>query len=429
MTSQPQPAPGESRPVGQYLRPLRDLAAWALVLCPAVLLFVAFLRLIPAGDGEQFVSRTQDSFYAFVNIATIFFPLAAVLLSLLVRPEHPKAKVITMVALAEYGVAAFFGVVFGILVGLIQIGRFSVRTAFEELLVRAAWLALFALAAVAVYRLWRGLFHVARPVPPPGVYGQPQYGVPGTYPGQPGYGQAPGSYGAQPGFGQPQPGYGQPQAGQPVFGQPDQSVFGQPGQPGQPQSGFGQPGGPQPGQPVFGQSGAPQAGQPGQPGFGQAGGPQPGRPDFGQPGEPQPGQPGFGQPGQPQPGQSPSGRPAWGQPTQGQPLYGQQDAQWGQPPVSAQPAPGQPPSAFARPASPAPVSAQPAPPGPYAPGQAPATYGSHAAPPPAGPYAEPTQAVPRPDPTTIDRPGDDRTEVVRDDRPGFGPADEYPPRR
>jgi hypothetical protein len=37
--------------------------------------------------------------------------------------------------------------------------------------------------------------------------------------------------------------------------------------------------------------------------------------------------------------------------------------------------------------------------------------------------------VPRPDPTTIDRPGDDRTEVVRDDRPGFGPADEYPPRR
>ena len=32
MTSQPQPAPGDGRPVGQYLRPLRDLAAWALVL-------------------------------------------------------------------------------------------------------------------------------------------------------------------------------------------------------------------------------------------------------------------------------------------------------------------------------------------------------------------------------------------------------------
>ena len=99
MTSQPQPAPGETRPVGQYLRPLRDLAAWALVLTPGVLLFVAFTRLIPAGDGEQFVSRTQDSFYAFVNLTTIFFPLAAVLLALLVQPPHPKAKVIVVLAL------------------------------------------------------------------------------------------------------------------------------------------------------------------------------------------------------------------------------------------------------------------------------------------------------------------------------------------
>ena len=99
MTSQPQPAPGDAPPVGQYLRPLRDLAAWALVGAPAVLLFVAIIRLIPAGDGEQFASRTQDSFYSFVNLTTIIFPLAAVLLSLLVRPSHPKAKLITVIAL------------------------------------------------------------------------------------------------------------------------------------------------------------------------------------------------------------------------------------------------------------------------------------------------------------------------------------------
>jgi hypothetical protein len=352
VTSQPQPAPGDGRSVVQYLRPLRDLAAWALVLAPGVLLFVAFIRLIPGGDGEQFVSRTQDSFYAFVNLATIFFPLAAVLLSLLVQPPHPKAKVIVVLALVEYAGAAFFGVVFGILVGLIQIGRFSVRTAFEELLVRAAWLAVFALAAFAVYRIWRGLFHVPKPVPPPGVYGQPQYGVPGTYPGQPGYGTPP--------------------------------------------AGFG----PQPGQPGFG--------QPGQPGVGQPG---------------QPAQPGFGT----QPGQQAWGQPAYGQPAYGQPGFGQspvpqsaQSAQWGQPPVSAQPASAQP----------APVSAQPAPgtpPGPYAPGHAPAAYGSHPAPPP-GAFAEPTQAVPRHDPTTVDR-RDDRTEAVRDDGPGFGPADQDPHRR
>ncbi len=398
MTSQPQPAPGDGRSVVQYLRPLRDLAAWALVLTPGVLLFVAFLRLIPTGDGEQFASRTQDSFYAFVNLATIFFPLAAVLLSLLVRPPHPRAKLITVLALAEYAMAAFFGVVFGILVGLIQIGRFSVRTAFEELLVRAAWLAVFGLAAFAVYKIWRGLFHVPKPAPPPGVYGQPQYGVPGTYPGQPGYGPPPGAF--------PQP--GQPQPAQPAYGPPGQA---EPGQ-----AGFGQPG-----QPGFGQPGQAGFGQPGQAGFGQ-----PGQPGFGQAG--QPGQPGFG----PQPGQQAWGQPAHGQPAYGQPAHGQSgfgqppapqsppSAQWGQPPVSARPVSVQP----------APVSAQPAtgtPPGPYAPGQAPATYGSHAAPPP-GALTEPTQAVPRHEPTTADRPGD-RTEVVREDRPGFGPAEQDPPRR
>ena len=39
------------------------------------------------------------------------------------------------------------------------------------------------------------------------------------------------------------------------------------------------------------------------------------------------------------------------------------------------------------------------------------------------PAAEPTQPVPRAEPT-----GDDRTEKIGDDRPGFGPADDDPPR-
>ncbi|HEU4348720.1 MAG TPA: hypothetical protein VFR35_13150, partial [Actinoplanes sp.] len=213
MTSQPSPAPGEGRTPDEYLRPLRDLAAWALVGAPAVLLFVAVIRLIPAGDGEQFASRAQDSFYAFVNLPTLLFPLGAVLLALVVQPRHPKAKLITVLAAVEYAVAAFFAVVFGILVALIQIAGFSVRAAFEELLVRAAWLAVFGLAAFAVYRIWRGMFYVPKPKPQPGVYGQPQYGVPGAYPGQPGYGPPP-------------PGYGQP--GQPSW---NQQAYAQPGYP------------------------------------------------------------------------------------------------------------------------------------------------------------------------------------------------------
>ena len=377
MTSQPEPNPGEGRTAAQFLRPLRDLAAYALVAATAVFLFVAVIRLIPGGVGETFASRTQESFYNFVSLPTIGFPLVAVLLALLIKPQHPKANLIVIAAAVEYAVAAFFGVIFGILVGLVQIAGLSVRTAFEELLVRVAWLGVFAVVAFATYQIWRNLFYTPKPKPvsQPGMYGQPQYGVPGTYPGQPGYGQ-----------------------------------------PGAPTQQWGQQPGPGvPGQPAWGQPGAP--------------------------GQPAPGQPG---PGQPAPGQPAPGQPGYGQPTYGQPAYGQQPPApaWGQPivpgfptqPVSAQPASAAP--ASTPPASAAPASTPPAaPPGPYAPAPgyppppATPTYGT----PPPGQYGNPqlpsdfseaTQAVPR----YQQPPADDRTQIVGNDRPGFGPADEDPPR-
>jgi len=235
VTSQPQP--------GQFLRPLRDLAAYTFVGVPAVLLFVAIVRLIPDG-ANQFGYRTQDSFYGFVNTATIFLPMAAVLLALLVQPRHPKASLITLVALVEYAVMAFFGVFFGLLIGLINLASDNgARSAFEELLVRLAWLAVFGVPAYAVFRIWQGLFHVAKPKPQPGVYGQPAYGQPGTYPGQPGYGTPP-----QPGYA---PGAYPPPSGPPPSGP----------QPSGPQQFGPQPSGPQPSGPQqFGpQSGPSQA--------------------------------------------------------------------------------------------------------------------------------------------------------------------------
>ena len=304
MTSQPQPAPGSA---SQYLRPLRDIAAYALVAATAAMLFVAMIRLIPSGVGLDFGSRAQDSFYSYVNVPTIFFPLGAVLLALLIRPQHPKAKLITLIALIEYAVAAVFAIVFGILVGLIKIASFSVRTAFEELLVRVAWLAVFAVAAFAVYRIWRHLFYTPKPKPQPGLYGQPTYGVPGTYPGQPGYGQ-PGQAGAgQPGYGQPagpagvaepaaygtaeppaygpagaaqapaygQAGFGQPPYGPPAYGQAPYGAPGAPGvYPGQPAPGAAQPGPPHPvstqplpGQPTTGAPAGAYPARPGEPGY------------------------------------------------------------------------------------------------------------------------------------------------------------------
>jgi hypothetical protein len=235
VTSQPQPAPGEGRSAVQILRPLRDLAAYALLAATAVWLFVAFLQLIPFGDGLTFTSRATDSFDGFVNLATVIFPLGAVLLALLIQPQHPNARLVTIVALAEYAVAAFFAVVFGLLVALVQIAGNNVMSAFEALLSRGAWLVVFAVAAVATFRIWRHFFHVAKP--PQGLYGQPQYGVPGTYPGQPGYGQPP-AHGQPPAYGQPQP-YGQP----PVYGGPPSAVPAAPtgyAQQGPP-PGYGQP--------------------------------------------------------------------------------------------------------------------------------------------------------------------------------------------
>ncbi|MDT5030599.1 MAG: hypothetical protein QOC94_770 [Actinoplanes sp.] len=337
MTSQPEPSPGEGRSAVQILRPVRDLAAYALVATPAVLLLVAVIRLIPGGVGEQFASRTQDSFFNFVNVPVIAFPLGAVLLSVLIRPQHPKANLIVLVATVEYAAAAFFGVIFGILIGLVQIATFSVRTAFEELLVRLSWLAVFAVAAFAVYQLWRNLFHTPKPKAQPGMYGQPQHG--------------------QPQHGQPQ--HGQPQHGQPQHGQP-------------------QHGQPQHGQPQYGQPGA----YPGQPGY-----PQPGA---------QPG--GYGQPAYGQP----AAQPAWGEPPQSAPPAPAAQPAWGEQPGGS--------PTWAQPASAQPTS------GPAA--SAPPRYGTL----PPGDFAEPTQAVPH-YPTPPPTEADDRTQVVKDERPGFGPAD------
>ncbi|MFC3381278.1 hypothetical protein ACFOHP_05055 [Couchioplanes caeruleus subsp. azureus] len=228
MTSTPTPQPEPERPVVPVLRPLRDLAAYALVAAPAVWLFVAIIRLIPSEVGQDFLTRAQNSFYSYVNVETILLPLAAVLLATLVGPRHRNARLITVVALVEYAVAAFFAVLFGFLIAIVKLAGFSVRVAFEELLVRVAWLAVFAVAAYAVFSIWRALFQTPKPAPQPGMYGQPA----------PQWGQHPHPGFAAPGHPHPaQPHPGQPYPGQPHPGQPypgPQQTWGQPPAWGQP---------------------------------------------------------------------------------------------------------------------------------------------------------------------------------------------------
>jgi hypothetical protein len=239
VTSQPQPDPSEGRPAGDFLRPLRDIAAYVLLGATALLLFVAVIRLIPSAEGLSFSTRAQASFYQLVSLETILFPVAAVLLALYVTPRHPNARLITIVALAEYAVAGFFGVIFGFLVACANFLSSDLRVAFEELLTRGSLLAVLGLAGYATFLIWRHLYYVPKPKAQPGVYGQPQY--------------APGQYGGQPPYGQSQ--YGQSQHGQSQHGQSQhgQSPYGQPqyGQPGYPPPGYASAGQPAYGPPAY----------------------------------------------------------------------------------------------------------------------------------------------------------------------------------
>ncbi|SDY72287.1 hypothetical protein SAMN05444365_103253 [Micromonospora pattaloongensis] len=230
MTTQPGAAPTDGAPASEITKPLRELAALVLLGANAVFMFVALLRLL-FSDTEftaPFTLRAAGSFDGFVSLTTIALPIVAVLLATHVRPAVRRAKLITLIALVEYAVAAFFGVLFGVLIGLVALMERSVWLGFLTLLVRLAWLAVLGVAAYAVFKLWRTLYYVPKPKPQPGVYGQPH-----PY-GQPGYPQQ----------------YGAPQGGHPQgypYGQPGYPAppYGQSGAPGQPQFGAPYPGAPQ----------------------------------------------------------------------------------------------------------------------------------------------------------------------------------------
>ena len=233
----------DDKQASRFTLPLRELVALVLVGAVALLLFIAVIRLVPGGYGasvDRYLDFAGDRFGSFVSWETILLPLAAVLLATHIRPPVGRARLVTLVALVEYAVAIFFGIVFGFLLGFaadvsddrgaVGLTGGSARAALEEAIVKIAYLAVIGAAALVVLRVWQGLYHTSRPRPapnPPGVYGQPAghsgypqqaYGQPGH--AQPSYGQP--SYGAPgyvpPGYGQP--GYGQPGQGQPGYGQP-----------------------------------------------------------------------------------------------------------------------------------------------------------------------------------------------------------------
>jgi len=242
------PAAGD-RKARQATEPLRELAALALLGGNAVFLLIAVLSLFFTFDNWAigFGARADATFNDFSGLIAIGFPVIAVLLATHIPPMVGRARVITLVALGEYAVSGFFGLIafIGRFASRLDsppvLGESGLRRAFEGLFGGMIWLGLLAFAAYVVYRVWAIVFFVPKPryaYPP--TYGQP-------YPGQPTYTQPPQTY--QPGYAQP--GYQSPYAlpaGSPVpVGSPVGSPFAS--------SPFG-------GSPVAGSSGAPMSASP-----------------------------------------------------------------------------------------------------------------------------------------------------------------------
>ncbi|MFD1321599.1 hypothetical protein [Micromonospora sonneratiae] len=219
MTSQPEPTPTDANQASQVTKPLRELAALVLVGANAVMLLVGLIEMmVPDGEWDSFQGRAGSAFSDFVGILAIGLPLLAVLLATHVQPVVSKAKLVTMIALVEYAVSALFGIIAMFSWVIISLNEGQIRIAFFGLLSRICFLAIFGIAAFAVFKLFSTLYYVSKPKVQPGMYGQPQQGYPAGYPQ--GYGQ-PQAYGQPTAYGQPQ-----------AYGQP--GMYGQPAAPAQP---------------------------------------------------------------------------------------------------------------------------------------------------------------------------------------------------
>jgi hypothetical protein len=172
--------PSGDTEASQFTKPLRELAAFVLLGGNAVLLFINIASLIFVVDGwaSEFGRRSADTYYGFVGQTSIVAPLLAVLIATHIRPPVRHARTITLAALVEFLVSAFFGVVtfIGAFAEDVSNGRGgAVRFIFENLLVRMVWLAFFAMAAYLVWRIAIGMYAPTR-APAAGTPGFAQQG-------------------------------------------------------------------------------------------------------------------------------------------------------------------------------------------------------------------------------------------------------------
>ena len=151
------PNPFSGGAVGRIIAAPRALAAWALLAYTALFLFFVFFSWL-LGPGS-FTGRSASA--GFRNLFELAFPVVAVIIATYITPVLPGARVMALIALAEYAFALFFGVI-TLLIGLIGVLS-NVNTAWDSfnalqyLVMGVAALVLIAIAGYLTLRAYQSL--------------------------------------------------------------------------------------------------------------------------------------------------------------------------------------------------------------------------------------------------------------------------------
>jgi hypothetical protein len=110
------PTPSLGVSMSRALSTPRALVAWAIVGYPALFLFFEFFELIL--PGGSFTGRAAGAEFRSLPINAI--PVVAVVLAAYLGPPIPAARLLARIALIEYAVTLFFGLL-TLVVGLVAV--------------------------------------------------------------------------------------------------------------------------------------------------------------------------------------------------------------------------------------------------------------------------------------------------------------------
>jgi hypothetical protein len=143
-------------PARALLAEPRQLAAWALVGYAGLYLVIVFLRWLVPGEFTTFAGRSADASGDFTALVEMALPVLAVLLAAAIAPPVAHAKLIATVAVAEYAVLLFLGVI-TFLIGLGGIEGADGLDVLSYLVLGLGRIVLAAIAGYVAYQAWARL--------------------------------------------------------------------------------------------------------------------------------------------------------------------------------------------------------------------------------------------------------------------------------